>query len=556
MKCPKCGYHSFDYLQNCKKCDQDLTEHKARFGLHSLLFREVPNHSSETTLAAPPVGERDAEQEEDGAESSVNFGFDFMAEDAAQKAPAESSLEELLNTSEETEEEPKEASSGTRDPGDDLLETSEIATETGDCPLDLEEDPIFEIEEEETFEDDDALPLPQESCPAEPPEKGNGLGSGEMPPPLFGESAAANRPEDTFEETETADWLSDGLEEADPAEGAESPGEADAAVLPSVEEEGADRPLLFGEAALPEFEDAGNAASGQTILSHAPKTLEDQAAEEADFWIAEESPVAGRPAEDDMELTTFFAEDAAEIVEGTPPDDGLTFLNLSLPPDAPAPAMAATEPSPTEDEETPVADEDLAAETGMAEAAPISEVAEESLDHQSAKDGTYSTLVGSPAAAAAIVPRLGAALVDLLVLAVTFVLFIGAGVWALNPGASAMTLPSSPRTLIDLSEPYFLVLYALVFGYFTLFHFLTGQTPGKMLFRIRVEDDRGVSLSLSQAFLRSVGGLLSLLPAGLGFLSVIVAPQGRGWNDRLAGSRVVKVLPGTEAMSAQEQGVA
>jgi len=31
MRCPKCGFHSFDYLDNCKKCGVDLTELKLRF---------------------------------------------------------------------------------------------------------------------------------------------------------------------------------------------------------------------------------------------------------------------------------------------------------------------------------------------------------------------------------------------------------------------------------------------------------------------------------------------------------------------------------------------
>ncbi len=96
-------------------------------------------------------------------------------------------------------------------------------------------------------------------------------------------------------------------------------------------------------------------------------------------------------------------------------------------------------------------------------------------------------------------------------------------------------------TLIDLSVPYFLILFTLTFGYFTLFHFLAGQTPGKMLTGLRVETATGEPLVFSQAFLRSVGGLLQLLPLGLGYLLVLFSGDGRGWNDRLAGTRVVVV---------------
>jgi hypothetical protein len=36
MKCPKCGYTSFPYLEHCRKCGQGLTEQRAAFGLYAL----------------------------------------------------------------------------------------------------------------------------------------------------------------------------------------------------------------------------------------------------------------------------------------------------------------------------------------------------------------------------------------------------------------------------------------------------------------------------------------------------------------------------------------
>jgi uncharacterized RDD family membrane protein YckC len=84
------------------------------------------------------------------------------------------------------------------------------------------------------------------------------------------------------------------------------------------------------------------------------------------------------------------------------------------------------------------------------------------------------------------------------------------------------------------------VLFFVCFGYFTFFHYLTGQTPGKMAFGLRVERQQGGDLLFSQAFLRSVGGLISLLTVGAGYLLIPLNREGRGWNDRLAGSRVVR----------------
>jgi ribosomal protein S27AE len=45
MKCPKCGYTSFDYLDECKKCGKDLAEHKDKYSIRSLMF---PGQHSET----------------------------------------------------------------------------------------------------------------------------------------------------------------------------------------------------------------------------------------------------------------------------------------------------------------------------------------------------------------------------------------------------------------------------------------------------------------------------------------------------------------------------
>jgi len=56
----------------------------------------------------------------------------------------------------------------------------------------------------------------------------------------------------------------------------------------------------------------------------------------------------------------------------------------------------------------------------------------------------------------------------------------------------------------------------------------------------------GEPLVFSQAFLRSVGGLLQLLPMGLGYLAILSSPERRGWNDQLAGTRLISLREGSE----------
>jgi len=38
MKCPKCGYNSFEHLSSCKKCHADLTAHKENLGIRPLVL--------------------------------------------------------------------------------------------------------------------------------------------------------------------------------------------------------------------------------------------------------------------------------------------------------------------------------------------------------------------------------------------------------------------------------------------------------------------------------------------------------------------------------------
>ncbi len=126
---------------------------------------------------------------------------------------------------------------------------------------------------------------------------------------------------------------------------------------------------------------------------------------------------------------------------------------------------------------------------------------------------------------------------DVAILGVASCCFLVAAESAMGT-TRGLVLPSFD-SLLDQSVPYFLILFFLCFGYFTLFHFLVGQTPGKMLARLRVESTAGEPLTFAQAFLRTSGGLFLLLPCGLGLVSLFFDRDRRGWNDRLAGTRVV-----------------
>lgn len=80
MRCPECGFHSFDYLDHCKKCGIDLTACKQRLRLSGPQPVAPPavDKSAAPLQAtiAPPLEPDELEEEE------IDFGFDILQEPA------------------------------------------------------------------------------------------------------------------------------------------------------------------------------------------------------------------------------------------------------------------------------------------------------------------------------------------------------------------------------------------------------------------------------------------------------------------------------------------
>ncbi len=116
MKCPKCGYNSFDYLDSCKKCNKDLTEHKTRFNIQSILLSEMPAEAVATAIKEVATVAETAFDDFAGSSSEENaegFGFDFMGDSEEDESLAfdelfedvasEDDIEETLPAPEKTE---------------------------------------------------------------------------------------------------------------------------------------------------------------------------------------------------------------------------------------------------------------------------------------------------------------------------------------------------------------------------------------------------------------------------------------------------------------------
>lgn len=136
---------------------------------------------------------------------------------------------------------------------------------------------------------------------------------------------------------------------------------------------------------------------------------------------------------------------------------------------------------------------------------------------------------------AGLLRRLGAMLYDgLLLLAV---LMVATALFLPLTGGEALERHTHPA----LAFAYRMALLLLVVGFHGLSWTRRGQTLGMASWHLRVEREDGRLLTWGDSLRRLGWGLLSLLPAGLGFAWILVDRQRRAWHDRLSGTRVVVV---------------
>ena len=150
MRCPKCGFISFDHLTSCAKCGKDIAEVASELQGTSIKV-ETPMFLS-PALAA--FADREESFEEHAMEAEVEEGIDFSMEDepVAEEAAAMAGAEEEIDFSFEEEEGEADMS---------LAEAeAEEAKETGGADFALEteaEEEAAPEEQEESFEELDFM---------------------------------------------------------------------------------------------------------------------------------------------------------------------------------------------------------------------------------------------------------------------------------------------------------------------------------------------------------------------------------------------------------------
>jgi hypothetical protein len=186
MKCPKCGYTSFAYRENCLKCSQGLAGQQAAFGLYALrpnppdllmAYQAAQMDNDDTTLETPSLPslaidlsqlveiELDlAAAEEPPPVSEIGAGQAGDAVDLAPTIPVDFAPE-LEPLEAEPHTEPTNPSAGGTPPSFDLSEPRDItfelepAADLGASGSDLhslqeppaspEESPVYDLDLEE-----------------------------------------------------------------------------------------------------------------------------------------------------------------------------------------------------------------------------------------------------------------------------------------------------------------------------------------------------------------------------------------------------------------------
>src|ERR1039458_6346395 len=62
MKCPKCGFNSFEFLDNCKKCNASLTPLKNKLGIRAFVMPpyHIPSSGAGVATGSEVIGAMEA----------------------------------------------------------------------------------------------------------------------------------------------------------------------------------------------------------------------------------------------------------------------------------------------------------------------------------------------------------------------------------------------------------------------------------------------------------------------------------------------------------------
>ncbi len=141
---------------------------------------------------------------------------------------------------------------------------------------------------------------------------------------------------------------------------------------------------------------------------------------------------------------------------------------------------------------------------------------------------------------------------DLIIIQALYAILLVIGYLAVRFGIKDINWLFSSDLVIRLAISFFLIYFPLFIVYFTTFCFIGGQTPGKMIFRIKVVSKDGCDINLGSSIVRSFGYFASSLFFGTGFLIALLNRRRRTLHDLLSGSYVIMTRPPSPFISHNE----
>ncbi len=134
--------------------------------------------------------------------------------------------------------------------------------------------------------------------------------------------------------------------------------------------------------------------------------------------------------------------------------------------------------------------------------------------------------------------RFAATIIDNIILYLLAIILSTVGLIALGMGSEGIDLLNEDQ-MMQLFGPLYFFNAIITIVYYTYFHGATGQTPGKMVCKLKVVNRNGETIGYSRAFLRWIGYIISSFVFCLGFLWVVWDKNKQGWHDKIARSYVI-----------------
>lgn len=145
-------------------------------------------------------------------------------------------------------------------------------------------------------------------------------------------------------------------------------------------------------------------------------------------------------------------------------------------------------------------------------------------------------ITANPSSRASLWPRIGAILIDLVILEILARIAFG------NLPEAEMNVLSDSRAymaFVEKASEWFWNFLLLAGIYTIVFNTAMGATPGKLAIGSRILREDGAPLGFARACLRFVAGLFSFLIFGFGYLLVALREDKRALHDLISGTQVV-----------------